>query len=336
MHTTRTSTGSLAGAIPTAAPITLPALTDWKHQQESPEAQPGFDDSTWQVADKTTTNSVTGLGSLPVLYADDYGFHTGSTWYRGRFTTRQRRPASTWSPTPAAARRRSRSGSTGPSSAAPPTGSGDFTFPAGSLKPTGDNVLSVLTVNMGHEEDYNSTNGNKSARGLTSASLLGAPLTSVTWRLQGVRGGEQEIDPVRGPLSTGGLYGERAGWHAARLRRPELGERSRCPTTDTTPGVVLVPHQGRAAPAEGPGHLARPDHHRRPVAEVPRAAVRQRLDDRQLRQLPRPAAQLPDPERHPEHGRQQHHRDRGVEPGRHHRRARARSRSPTTAATPPR
>ena len=70
---------------PPRPPITLPALTNWKHQAESPEAQPGFDDSTWAVADKTTTNSVTGVGSLPVLYADDYGFHTGNTWYRGRF-----------------------------------------------------------------------------------------------------------------------------------------------------------------------------------------------------------------------------------------------------------
>ena len=51
------------------------------------------------------------------------------------------------------------------------TGSGNFTFPAGALKPDGDNIVSVLTVNMGHEEDYNSTNGNKAARGLTSASL---------------------------------------------------------------------------------------------------------------------------------------------------------------------
>ena len=88
----------------------------------------------------------------------------------------------------------------------------NFNFPAGALKPDGDNIVSVLTVNMGHEEDYNSTNGNKAARGLTSASLIGAPLTSITWRLQGVRGGEDMIDPVRGPLSTGGLYGERAGW----------------------------------------------------------------------------------------------------------------------------
>ena len=56
------------------------------------------------------------------------------------------------------------------------TGNANFTFPAGSLKAAGDNMLSVLTVNMGHEEDYNATNANKTARGLTSASLIGAPL----------------------------------------------------------------------------------------------------------------------------------------------------------------
>src|SRR6266566_1809186 len=85
VHTHPTSSGSLTGAIPVAAPISLPDLTNWKHQQESPEAQPGFDDSSWQVADKMTTNSVSGVNTLPVLYADDYGFHTGNTWYRGRF-----------------------------------------------------------------------------------------------------------------------------------------------------------------------------------------------------------------------------------------------------------
>ena len=212
VHAKASPTGSLVGTVSTAAAITLPALTDWKYQAESPEAQPGFDDSTWAVADKTSTYSSTGIGSLPVLYADDYGFHTGSTWYRGRFR---------YSPDATGIHLVSDSGGgaqafsvwlNGTFLGSSTDGSGDFTFPAGSLKQNGDNIVSVLTVNMGHEEDYNSSNNNTSARGLTSASLLGAPLTSVTWRLQGVRGGEQEIDPVRGPLSTGGLYGERAGW----------------------------------------------------------------------------------------------------------------------------
>jgi hypothetical protein len=192
--------------------VTLPKLDDWKYSAESPESDPAFDDSRWQVADKMTTNSVTGITTLPVLYADDYGFHTGNTWYRGRFR-------STGAET--GVHLVSDSGGTAQAFSAwlngvflgsSTTGSADFTFPAGSLHADADNVISVLTVNMGHEEDYNSTNGNKTARGLTTAGLLGAPLTPVTWRVQGVRGGGDLIDPVRGPLSTGGLYGERAGW----------------------------------------------------------------------------------------------------------------------------
>ncbi|HEU5354516.1 MAG TPA: beta-galactosidase [Actinocrinis sp.] len=236
IHAKLSDTGSQVGTIQTAAAVTLPTLSDWKYQAESPEAQPGFDDSSWPVADKTSTFSVTGTGSLPVLYADDYGFHTGGTWYRGRFR---------YSPSATGVHLVSDSGGgaqafsvwlNGTFLGSSTTGGGDFTFPAGALKQTGDNILSVLTVNMGHEEDYNSTNNSTSARGLTSASLVGAPLTSVTWRLQGVRGGEQEIDPVRGPLSTGGLYGERVGWQLPGFNDAKWKPVS-LPTSNPTPGV---------------------------------------------------------------------------------------------------
>ncbi len=89
---------------------------------------------------------------------------------------------------------------------------------------------------MGHEEDYTPPNGSKAARGLTGATLVGDPLTSVTWRLQGVRGGEDTVDPVRGPLNTGGLYGERAGYYLPGY--PTGGwQPVQLPATDTTPGV---------------------------------------------------------------------------------------------------
>jgi hypothetical protein len=111
-----------------------------------------------------------------------------------------------------------------------------FTFPAGSVSQGKDNVLSVLTVDMGHDEDYDSNNSNKAARGLTAARLTGSPLTSITWRLQGVRGGEQGLDAARGPLNTGGLYGERAGWSLPNYPDQSWGHVT-LPTTDTTPGV---------------------------------------------------------------------------------------------------
>jgi hypothetical protein len=173
---------------------------------------------------------------LPVLYADDYGFHTGNTWYRGRFRASGNETGIHLVSDSGGGAQAFSAWLNGTFLGSSTSGSADFTFPAGALKQSGDNIISVLTVNMGHEEDYNSTNANKTARGLTTASLTGAPLTSITWRIQGVRGGENEIDPVRGPLSTGGLYGERAGWSLPGY--PDQNWPSvTLPATDTRPGV---------------------------------------------------------------------------------------------------
>ena len=237
LATRTTATGSRTGVLPAAAPIALPALTGWKHVQESPESQPGFDDSGWQVADKTTSNSTTTPGTLPVLFADDYGFHTGSTWYRGRFTGTGKETGITLSAQSgggAAASSVWLNGTFLGSSTS--DGQKTYPFPPGTLKTGGDNVVSVLTVDMGHEEDYNESNGNKAARGLTAATLAGAPLDTITWRLQGDRGGESPVDTVRGPLATGGLYGERAGYMLPGY--PTTGwQPVTLPATDTTPGV---------------------------------------------------------------------------------------------------
>ena len=104
-----------------------------------------------------------------MLFADDYGFHHGDVWYRGRFRgtgaetginlSRHHRPG----------RRLPRRGSTACSWAARRTGQARLTFPAGSLRTGADNVLSVLVENMGHNEDYNAADTHKEARGLTGA-----------------------------------------------------------------------------------------------------------------------------------------------------------------------
>jgi beta-galactosidase GanA len=235
--TTPSHDGSLVGTVPTAAAITLPALTNWVHTEESPEAQPAFDDSTWAVADKMTTNSITTPGTLPVLFADDYGFHTGSTWYRGRFT-------GTGTETGITLASQSGGGAAASSvwlngvflGSATSDGTKTYAFPAGSVHSGPDNVISVLTVNMGHEEDYNSSSGNKAARGLIGATLTGSPLNTITWRLQGDRGGEAPLDTVRGALSVGGLYGERAGWYLPGYPT-DSWKPVTLPATDTTPGV---------------------------------------------------------------------------------------------------
>jgi hypothetical protein len=66
-------------------------------------------------------------------------------------------------------------------------------------------------MNMGHDEDYSPNDSYKSPRGIRTATLAGAN-TNVQWKIQGSPGGENLMDPARGPMNIGGLYGERHGW----------------------------------------------------------------------------------------------------------------------------
>lgn len=185
-------------------PVSLPTLS-WRSQPGTPEADPAYDDSGWTIADHATTQNPAGVGDVPVLYADDYGFHDGDVWYRGHFTATGGETGVTLA---------ANTGNTtgrysvwmngnylGSANAAT-----TFTFPAGSVHKGADNVVSVLVENMGHDEGTG-----MAPRGLTRARLAGST-ASLTWRIQGDRGGENPIDTARGPLNTGGLSGERAGW----------------------------------------------------------------------------------------------------------------------------
>jgi beta-galactosidase GanA len=225
----RTASGSLLGRVAGPRPVTLPALDRWRYHQEAPEAAPWFDDSRWTVADKTTTVSPIKPVTLPVLYADEYGFHHGNVWYRGRFTATG---AETTVSLNAITGKRGvylvwlngrylgsaiggvQADSDPPVN--PDPGPGDFTIPAGLLAPGRTATLSVLVENMGHNDDWIADDTRfKQPRGLVGASVT-APAgsaTPISWRIQGARGGENLVDPARGPLNTGGLYGERSGWH---------------------------------------------------------------------------------------------------------------------------
>src|SRR6185437_15300110 len=203
--------GSIRINLPVAAPIHLPQLHGWVAHDAAPEIARDFNDSRWRVADLRSTNSVTVPGSQPVLFADDYGYHVGNTWYRGHFR-------GDVSPVPKGLNLHVLSGGTAGAFSVWLNGRflgsvqgrdvGSFMFPPGSIMP-GDNVVSVLTVDMGHEEDYHDKNSNREARGIVSAIPVGAPSSAITWRLQGERGGDHL---VRGPYNEGGLYGEREGW----------------------------------------------------------------------------------------------------------------------------
>ena len=224
-----TSAGSLqtTAQLPGPATVPLPDLsaTPWRFSAESPEAAAGFDDSAWALANRTSTNSTTKPpAGQPVLTADDYGFHHGDVWYRGRFS----------GAAPATVRITYGGGGAGMAQAwldgtylgqnvlgsgvtAPPTtGTATLTVPT-SARTTGNHVLSVMVRNDGHNEDGGVNDAHKEGRGLISVAYADAAGSTVqpavTWRVQGAKGGEAIADTARGPLNNGGLFGERTGWH---------------------------------------------------------------------------------------------------------------------------
>lgn len=204
--------GSLAGPVA----VRLPPLTTWKFQAEAPEIQPTFDDSTWTDATRTTTTNPNVPSSYGLL-ADDYGFHYGFVWYRGRFTA---------SGAESGIRLRARQsyavylngvylGGADESLADPPhryARPRTFRFPRGALRAGTVNVLSVLTESFGHDQGWLAGTIAMSPQGVLSAALGGAA-TPIQWKIQGNAGGESPADSTRGLLNASGLYGERQGWY---------------------------------------------------------------------------------------------------------------------------
>ncbi|MED7823194.1 beta-galactosidase [Streptomyces chiangmaiensis] len=217
-HVTRSGSLRAAHRLSGAGPVRLPALTGWRRSAENPESAPDFDDSAWRTADRAASSSTTPVpAGGPVLFADDYGFHYGDVWYRGRFegaadaetvsfsyvTGTQGllmawldgRPLGTHR-MPVPDKKSVRQG----------TWSATAAFPVAPGK--GSHVLSVLVRRMQHDQDGRAEDAHKAGRGLASVTFKGAS-PRVSWRIQG----EGAPDPVRGPLNNGGLYGERNGWH---------------------------------------------------------------------------------------------------------------------------
>ena len=248
--TTRTAVGSLVapGGLAAAPAIALPRVTGWKFSAESPESQPGFDDTTWLTVDKATSNSTTAVpAGQPVLFADDYGFHHGDVWYRGRYAgdpaasalsltyqTGQVGMLEAWldgrflgshqMPTPTSKQSTQQTW----------TATAPFDIPP-ELRVASEHQVAVLVRPMASEEDGGANDAFKSARGLLAVTFT-ASTTPITWKVQGNQGGEDISDTVRGPMNNGGLYGERAGWSLPGY--PDQGWRdATLPLSSAQPGV---------------------------------------------------------------------------------------------------
>jgi beta-galactosidase GanA len=220
----RSSSGSLVAKaqLPGPAAVALPALTGWRYAAENPESAPEFDDSTWPAATKPTSGGITPVPSgQPVLFADDYGFHYGDVWYRGRYSGTSDATSISlayssgtqgllmaWLDGTPLGTHRQPVPTSSQATTQNWTATATFTIPT-ALRGSGDHVLSVLVRPMAHSEDGGGNDAHKTARGLTAATFAGAAPT-LSWRIQG---GSTAADALRGPLNTGGLYGERNGWH---------------------------------------------------------------------------------------------------------------------------
>jgi beta-galactosidase GanA len=222
-----TSSGSLlTSAVAGPAPVSLPDLTrtQWTLRRDSPEADPAFDDSAWRAADlkvSAATGPTQPPAGQPVLAMSDYGFHQGDVWYRGRLTARttQRRLelrygggavglVQVWIDGRFVGQDELPGGNTYPD--IPTVGTAVFDV---DLAP-GEHQISVMVRNMSHNWDLFANEEHKEARGLIHASLSADDTTRfdtpIAWKIMGQG---EVMDPVRGPLNNGGLYGERNGWH---------------------------------------------------------------------------------------------------------------------------
>lgn len=217
----KTSYGSLISRINGVQDrkIDLPTLTNFKAADSAPEISPSYDDSNWVVANKRTTLSKVKPLTLPVLFSSDYKFYTGAKIYRGYFSSKsaaslnitvQGGSAAGWN-----AWLNGQAIGYNPGNATLWATTALVSFKNVTLKDEG-NVLTVVTDYTGHDQTSTGPSGAENPRGILGAQLLTANNTKldfVQWKIQGNAGGEKNIDPVRGPLNEGGLYGERLGWH---------------------------------------------------------------------------------------------------------------------------
>lgn len=209
--------------------IVLPDLAaqKWTRRMDSPEAQPGFDDSQWARADHRASAAQTWTTperGQPTLSMSDYGFHHGDVWYRGRAKVGSQKAnqlelfygaggagmIQVWVDGKFVGQDEMDTGRQFPET------TDSVKFKLADLKP-GEHTISVMVRNNSHNWNLMADDYHREARGLISASLTSRGgnrfAVPIEWRIQGNQGGEAIADVVRGPMNNGGLYGERQGWH---------------------------------------------------------------------------------------------------------------------------
>jgi aryl-phospho-beta-D-glucosidase BglC (GH1 family) len=87
-----------------------------------------------------------------------------------------------------------------------------FNVPQSLLRIGQDNVVSVLTESLGHDEGWIAGPAAQSPQGVLSANFEHVS-TPISWRIQGATSAETAPTNPRGQFNASGLYGEREGWY---------------------------------------------------------------------------------------------------------------------------
>jgi hypothetical protein len=223
LQTTVTPYGALVAKIPgpQIQTVILPPLTNWLTADSLPEIATEYNDSKWTICNKTSSLSPVKPITLPSLHSSDYGYYTGIKVYRGRFVgtaatkvniTVSGGAAAGWN---AWLNGKLVGGFNGQADKYANWATLDLSKAALLDR---DNVLTVVTDYHGHDQTSVGPSGAGNPRGILGAKLYAgdSQLQFSEWRIQGNAGGAAggyQLDPMRGPMNEGGLYGERMGWH---------------------------------------------------------------------------------------------------------------------------
>ncbi|KAJ1324574.1 beta-galactosidase-like protein [Microdochium nivale] len=253
--------GRLDSAGASAESFKLPPLTGWKAADGLPEIGREYDASSraWIAANKSTsTNPTKPAPNNPVLYVDEYGIHAGTHIFRATF------PAAADNTTAATGVFLSLAGGTAFGYSA--WLNGDYigswhglsyvdkqnvtlSFANATLADAGvaggaENILTVVMDNMGHDQRSAALN----PRGILNATLIAAASGQkpqfTSWKIAGTAGSDarEVLDPVRGFLAEGGLYGERVGAHLGGF--PDEGWEAYPASGDAGSGVSSLRVEG--------------------------------------------------------------------------------------------
>jgi hypothetical protein len=220
LRTSKSANGKISGAVIYDPPhLDIPDLANlqWKFIDSLPEIHALYDDSAWTPCTLSSTNNPRALDTPSSLYSMDYGYHTGSLFYRGHFAANGQESNvwlnvsggigfghSVWLNNTFLG---SWVGSSGNSTIVH-----NVSLPL-TLSPGSPCVLSVLVDHMGQDKEAPGTDAIKFPRGILNYGISGHSQSDVSWKLSGNLGGEQYRDLVRGPLNEGSMFVERQGFH---------------------------------------------------------------------------------------------------------------------------